>query len=206
MIGRRRSRIPLPPPEHTNRARVNDKIRAPQVRVIDENGQQVGILSSFEALQRAQAAGLDLVEVAPEAKPPVCRIQDFSKWLFEQQKKDRASKANAHKTDVKEIRLTPVTGQGDLDIKARHAREFLAEGHKISIQLRFRGRQMAHRELGHEMIMKFAAMLEDCAKMEQEPRQEGKSMNALLAPSKNPGLKPAASPQSATPNPVQTLG
>lgn len=180
MIGRRRSRIPLPLPENTNRARVNDKIRVPTVRLIDETGQQVGVISIQEALTKAQTAGLDLVEVSPDAKPPVCRIQDYSKFLFEQQKKDRVAKANAHKSDTKEVRLRPGTGQGDIDIKAKHAREFLAEGHKVSILLQFRGREMSHRELGIEMIRKFAAQLSDVAKMEQEPRQEGKRMFALL--------------------------
>ena len=184
MIGRRRSRAPLPPPEHANRARINDKIRVPQVRLIDEKGEQVGVVPTHEAIARAQAAGLDLVEVAAEAKPPVCKIQDFSKFLFEIQKKERAAKSNAHKTDVKEVRLRPGTDDGDLEVKAKHAREFLAEGHKVSLQLRFRGREMSHKELGVEMIRKFAGMLADVAKMEQEPRQEGRGMNALLSPSK----------------------
>ena len=184
MIGRRRSRIPLPPPEHANRARVNDKIRAMQVRLIDENGEQVGVVPVHDALSRAQAAGLDLVEVAADAKPPVCKIQDYSKFLFELQKKERVAKSNAHKTDTKEVRLRPGTGDGDLEIKAKHAREFLDEGHKVSLQLRFRGREMAHKDLGVEMIRKFALLLEDVAKLEQEPRSEGKSMNALLAPKK----------------------
>jgi translation initiation factor IF-3 len=182
LIGRRRSRIPPPPPEQQNRARINDKIRAPQVRLIDPEGQQLGVLTAAEALRKAQEFGLDLVEVAPEAKPPVCRIQDYSKFLFELQKKERAAKANAHKIDTKEVRLRPGTGDGDLKIKSDHAREFLAEGHKVSLQLRFRGRELAHKELGVEMIRKFAEMLEDCAKIEQEPRSEGKAMHALLVP------------------------
>jgi translation initiation factor IF-3 len=184
LLGRRRSRIPLPPPEHANRARVNDKIRAPQVRLIDEKGEQVGVVTVEEARSKALAAGLDLVEVAAEAKPPVCRIQDYSKYLFEQQKKERQAKANAHKADTKEVRLRPGTGDGDLDIKAKHAREFLAEGHKVAIMLQFRGRELSHKELGIEMIRRFSAMLSDVAKMEQEPRIEGKRMNALLAPTK----------------------
>ncbi len=185
MIGRRRSRIPLPLPENTNRARVNDKIRVPSVRLIDETGAQIGVVPIMEALSKAQAAGLDLVEVSPDAKPPVCRIQDYSKYLFELQKKERQAKANAHKSDTKEVRLRPGTGQGDIDIKAKHAREFLAEGHKVSILLQFRGREMSHRELGLEMIKKFAAQLADVAKMEQEPRQEGKRMFALLVAHKH---------------------
>jgi len=137
-----------------------------------------------EARQRAQTVGLDLVEVAAEAKPPVCRIQDYSKYLFEQQKKERQAKANAHKSDTKEVRLRPGTGDGDLDIKAKHAREFLDGGHKVAIMLQFRGRELSHKELGLEMIRKFSGMLQDIAKMEQEPRIEGKRMHALLAPTK----------------------
>ncbi len=184
MLGRRRSRIPLPPPEHANRARANDKIRSPQVRLIDDKGEQLGVVTVDDARARATAAGFDLVEVAPEAKPPVCRIMDFSKYVFELQKKERQAKAKAHKSETKEVRLRPGTGDGDLDIKAKHAREFLEEGHKVGIQLQFRGREMSHRELGIEMIRKFTAMLDDCAKMEQEPRMEGRRMNALLAPTK----------------------
>ncbi len=164
---------------------MNDKIRVPAVRLIDENGQQIGVVPIQEALNKALAAGLDLVEVSPDAKPPVCRIQDYSKYLFELQKKERQAKANAHKSDTKEVRLRPGTGQGDIDIKAKHAREFLAEGHKVSILLQFRGREMSHRELGLEMIKKFAAQLADVAKMEQEPRQEGKRMFALLVAHKH---------------------
>jgi translation initiation factor IF-3 len=184
LLGRRRSRIPLPPPEHANRARVNDKIRALSVRLIDEKGEQIGVVPIEEARQRATSAGLDLVEVAAEAKPPVCRIQDYSKFLFEQQKKERQAKANAHKSDTKEVRLRPGTGDGDLDIKAKHAREFLDGGHKVAIMLQFKGRELSHKELGLEMIRKFTTLLADIAKMEQEPRIEGKRMHALLAPTK----------------------
>jgi translation initiation factor IF-3 len=184
LIGRRRSRIPLPPPEHANRARINDKIRVPQVRLIGPDGEQIGIVTIAEALKRAQDAGFDLVEVAADAKPPVCKVQDYSKFLFELQKKERAAKSNAHKVETKEVRLRPGTGDGDLEIKSKHAREFLAEGHKVSLQLRFRGREMSHKELGVEMIRKFAALLADCAKIEQEPRSEGRGMNALLVPFK----------------------
>jgi translation initiation factor IF-3 len=184
LIGRRRSRIPVPPPEHQNRARINEKIRSPVVRLIDENGQQLGVMPVEEARTRAITAGHDLVEVAAEAKPPVCRIMDYGKYLFELQKKERQAKSHAHKTDTKEVRLRPGTGQGDLDIKVRHAREFLTEGHKVAILLQFRGREMSHRELGIEMIKRFAAAVEDLGKLEQEPRQEGKRMHALIAPSK----------------------
>ena len=182
MIGRRRSRIPIPPPEHANRARVNEKIRAPQIRLIDEKGEQVGVMTVEEARSRSITAGYDLVEVAPDAKPPVCRIMDYGKYLFELQKKERVAKAHAHKADTKEVRLKPFTGQGDFDIKVRHAREFMNEGHKVAILLQFRGRELAHRELGIAIIKRFAVALQDLGKMEQEPRLEGKRMHALIAP------------------------
>jgi translation initiation factor IF-3 len=187
LIGRRRSRIPLPPPEHEGRARYNEKIRSLQVRLIDEVGAQVGVVGTDEARAKATAAGLDLVEVAAEAKPPVCRIMDYSKYLFELQKKERQAKSKAHKTDTKEVRLRPGTGEGDLKIKAGHAREFLLEGHKIAILLQFRGRELSHRELGIEMIRRFSGMLEDLCKVESEPRLEGKRMHALLAPTAKKG-------------------
>jgi translation initiation factor IF-3 len=163
---------------------VNEKIKVPQIRLIDEHGAQLGVVSVEDARAKAQAVNLDLVEVSPEAKPPVCRIMDYGKYLFEQQKKDRQAKARAHKMDTKEVRLRPGTGEGDLEIKAKHAREFLEEGYKVGLQLQFRGREMSHKELGMEMIKRFTAMLADVAKMEQEPRMEGKRMTALLAPTR----------------------
>jgi translation initiation factor IF-3 len=181
LLGRRRSRIPVPPPD-TNRARVNEKIKVPSIRLIDEKGEAVGVVTVEDARARAAAVSLDLVEVAAEAKPPVCRIMDYGKYLFEQQKKERQSKSRSHKMDTKEVRLRPGTGEGDLEIKAKHAREFLAEGYKVGLQLQFRGRELSHKELGMEMIKKFTIMLADIAKMEQEPRMEGKRMTALLAP------------------------
>jgi translation initiation factor IF-3 len=156
----------------------------PNVRLIDEEGNQVGVVSVDDARTRASNAEMDLVEVAPNAKPPVCRIMDYGKFLFEQQKKDRAQKKKQTGLDQKEIRLRPGTGQGDMEIKAKHAREFLEEGHKVGIQLQFRGRERAHPEVAIEQIQKFAKMLEDIAKIEQMPKQEGRRMNALLAPTK----------------------
>jgi translation initiation factor IF-3 len=184
LIGRRRSRIPIPPPEQTGRARVNEKIKVPQIRLIDEKGEQVGVVTIEDGRARALAVSLDLVEVSPEAKPPVCRIMDYGKFLFEQQKKDRTQKTHSHRSESKEVRLRPGTGEGDLQIKAKHAREFLAEGYKVGLLLQFRGREMSHKELGIAMIQRFTKMLEDVAKMEQEPRMEGKRMNAMLAPRK----------------------
>lgn len=183
LLGRRRSRIPVPPPD-TNRARMNEKIKVPLIRLIDETGAQVGVVTVEEGRTRAQGVSLDLVEVSPEAKPPVCRIMDYGKFLFEQQKKDRQSKSHSHRSETKEVRLRPGTGEGDLEIKAKHAREFLEEGYKVGLQLQFRGRELSHKELGMQMIHRFTKMLEDIAKVEQEPKMEGKRMTALLAPKK----------------------
>jgi translation initiation factor IF-3 len=181
LLGRRRRGIPLPPPE-TNRARVNERIKVPQIRLIDEEGKQVGVVPTDDGRKRAVAAGLDLVEVAAEAKPPVCRIMDYGKFLFEQQKKDRAQKSHSHRSETKEVRLRPRTGGGDFDIKVKHAREFLVEGYKVGVHVQFRGRELSHKELGLEILQRFKIALEDIAKMEQEPRQEGRRMVALLAP------------------------
>lgn len=181
MLGRRRRGVPLPPPE-TNRARVNERIKVPQVRLIDEEGKQVGLVPSDEARKRAVAAGLDLVEVAADAKPPVCRIMDYGKFIFEQQKKDRAQKSHSHRSETKEVRLRPRTGGGDFDIKVKHAREFLDEGYKVGVHVQFRGRELSHKELGLAILERFKVALEDVAKIEQEPRQEGRRMVALLAP------------------------
>ncbi|MFW5882329.1 MAG: translation initiation factor IF-3 [Planctomycetota bacterium] len=177
-------RVPVPPPDN-NRARMNERIRVPQVLLIDEEGTKVGVVPTDQARSQAQAAEQDLVEVAPNARPPVCRIMDYGKYLFEQQKKDKVNKAKrSHANDTKEVRLRPGTGKGDMDIKAGKARKFIEEGYKVGIQLQFRGRERAHPEVAIAKIHEFAKMLEDIAKIERPPRQEGRRMNALLAPSK----------------------
>jgi len=181
---RRRLRAPIPPPEN-HRARINERIRIPTIRLIDQDGEQVGVVDTDEARSMAEKAELDLVEVAPQAKPPVCRIMDYGKYLFELQKKERAQRRKQAGSELKEVRLRPGTGKGDLDVKAKAAREFLATGHKVGLQLMFRGREQAHPEIGIEMIRKFAEMLEDVATVEQAPRKEGRRMNAVLAPLKS---------------------
>ena len=171
--------MPVPPPEQTTKARINEKIRVPQVLLIDQDGEKVGVISTDKARDMAQQAELDLVEVAAQARPPVCKIMDYGKFVFEQQKKERQQAKKQNNDNLKEVRLRPGTGQGDLDIKAQKAREFLAEGYKVGLQLLFRGRERAHPEVGVEMIKRFADMLSDVAKVEQEPRPEGRRMNAL---------------------------
>ena len=185
MRGRRRMKVPVPPPER-NRPRVNEQIRIPRIRLIDQNGEQFGEISVDDARKRAQEASLDLVEVAPNAKPPVCKIMDYGKYLFELQKKERQARKKQQVNESKEIRLRPGTGVGDMKIKVKHAKEFLEEGQKVVIQLQFRCREMAHRELGIEAIKKFVELLKEDDgpefKVEQEPKMEGRRMSAVIAP------------------------
>jgi translation initiation factor IF-3 len=169
------------------KARVNEKIRIPQIRLIDQNGGQVGVVSTDEARRMAREAELDLVEVAPMAKPPVCRIMDYGKFVFEQQKKDRIARKKQAVVSIKEVRLRPGTDSGDINIKAKQAREFLIDGDKVSIQLQFKGREQAHPELGVEMIKRFVALLADVSTVEQDPKKEGRRMTALLIPKKSSG-------------------
>ena len=173
-------RVPVPPPER-NRPRVNEQIRVPKVRLIGEDAEQVGEIGTDDARRRAAEAGLDLVEVAPNAKPPVVRIMDYSKHLFELQKKERQARKKQAGNESKEIRLRPGTGVGDMKIKVKHAKEFLADGQKVVIQLQFRGREMAHRELGIEAINTFIEMMGEGIKVEQAPRMEGRRMSSVIS-------------------------
>ena len=169
-------------PDNKNRLRVNRMIRFSPVRVIAPDGEQLGILAVDEAIAAAEARGLDLVEVAPMARPPVCRIMDFGKFKFEQAKAARAAKKKQRSIDLKEIKFRPGIDEHDFDFKTRHAREFLAEGNKVKVTMMFRGRQMAHPELGKEVLDRVAEVLCDVGKVEQEARLEGKNMTMLMTP------------------------
>lgn len=172
-----------PQPDATkNRMRVNRMIRISPVRVIAPDGEQMGILSVDEAIAQAEARGLDLVEVAPMARPPVCRIMDFGKFKFEQAKAARAAKKKQRNIELKEIKFRPGIDDHDFQFKTRHAHEFLAEGNKVKVTMMFRGRQMAHPELGREVLDRVAEQLADVGKIEQEARLEGKNMTMLMTP------------------------
>ena len=164
--------------------RINTRIRAETVRLIDESNNQVGIVKRDEAIDRAREAGLDLVEVAPTSDPPVCRIMDYGKWLYQQKRRLREShkKHQYHAGTLKEIRLRPETEKHDLDIKVNHAREFLEKGHKVQFTLLFRGRQMLHKERGYEMLEQIAESLQELAKIERPGRMSGRRMTLLLVP------------------------
>ncbi|MBL7223661.1 MAG: translation initiation factor IF-3 [Candidatus Brocadiae bacterium] len=176
---RRPDRKAAPPP---SRHRVNSQIRSPQVRLISDEGEQLGIKSLGDALAIATERTLDLVEVAPDATPPVCRLMDYGKYKYRQRKKQHDAKAHHHRVSTKEIRLHPKTHDHDLEFKARHARKLLALGDKIQVNVFFKGREMAHRELGYDVLTRFQVFLEDCTKVEQQSRIDGRRMTMILAP------------------------
>ena len=152
------------------------------MRVIGAEGEQVGILSRDEALAMAQEAGLDLVEIQPNGDPPVCRIMDFGKFKFEQQKKAHAARKKTKQVEIKELKFRPTTDDGDYNIKLRNLRRFLEEGDKVKVNIRFKGREMAHQELGMQMAARIEKDLADEVVIEQRPRLEGRQMIMMVAP------------------------
>lgn len=162
--------------------RVNRDIRAQQVRLIDENGQMVGVMSVPEALRMAEDRGLDLLEIAPNAQPPTCKIMDYGKYKYEEKKKAAASRKNQVIVVIKEIQMRPRTDQHDFETKMKHARRFLLDGDKVKVNLRFMGREMAHQETGLAVIHKAIEYVKDLAIVEAPPKTEGKNMFTMLAP------------------------
>ncbi|WP_112181579.1 MULTISPECIES: translation initiation factor IF-3 [Paraliobacillus] len=161
---------------------VNEKIRAREVRLIDSNGDQLGVKSRQEALEIAQTRELDLVLVAPTAKPPVCRIMDFGKFRFEQQKKEKEARKKQKIINLKEVRLSPGIEEHDFNTKLRNARKFLDKGDKVKVSIRFRGRAITHKELGQKVLVRMAEECKDLSTIEQRPKMEGRSMFLTLAP------------------------
>ncbi|WP_049822947.1 translation initiation factor IF-3 [Thermobaculum terrenum] len=164
--------------------RVNEKVRAREVRVIDEDGTQLGIMHPLAALDLARQKGLDLVEVAPNANPPVCRLMDYGKFRYEQTKKERESRKSQKQIVIKEVRLKPKIDVHDLQTKAKQARNFLEEGDKVKVTVQFRGREVVHPEIGQELVQRLMDLIGDAATIEQQPKLDGKNMTALLAPRK----------------------
>ncbi|WP_370650047.1 translation initiation factor IF-3, partial [Oscillochloris sp. ZM17-4] len=165
-----------------DRFRINNRIRAREVRLIDENGTQVGIVSVREAVALAEERGLDLVEVAPNAVPPVCRLLDYGKFRYEQSQKEREARKNQKQAELKQIRLMPKTDDHDMTVKANQARRFLLRGDKVKFNVRFRGREMAHPDIGRKMLEQIAEQLRDISVVEQKPLMEGRVLSLLLAP------------------------
>lgn len=161
---------------------VNESIRAREVRLIDSNGDQLGVKSRQEALEIAQTRNLDLVLVAPKAKPPVCRIMDYGKFRFEQQKKDKEARKKQKVINVKEVRLSPGIEEHDFNTKLRNARKFLDKGDKVKVSIRFRGRAITHKELGQKVLERMAEECKDLSTIEQRAKMEGRSMFMMLGP------------------------
>jgi translation initiation factor IF-3 len=166
-------------------ARRNDDITAPQVRVIDAEGEQAGVMGIRQALAMAEESGLDLVEIAPNGEPPVCRIMDYGKFKFEQAKKASVAKKKQKNVQVKEVKFRPGTEEADYQVKLRNVRRFLEEGDKVKLTLRFRGREMAHKELGAQMLKRIETELAEEITVEQFPRLEGRQMVMMIAPKKH---------------------
>jgi translation initiation factor IF-3 len=165
-----------------DRTRVNEQIRISPVRLIGPDGEQIGIVPIDEARRAAEERGLDLVEVAAMARPPVVKVMDYGKYRFEQAKAARLAKKKQHVIHLKEVKYRPGVSDHDFDFKTRHARRFLQDGNKVKLTMMFRGRQVTHPELGREVLLRVFAELDDVAKVEMHPKLEGKNMTMVLAP------------------------
>lgn len=162
--------------------RINHDILAAHVRLVDANGEMVGVLSKQDAIKRAQEAGLDLVEVSPNAEPPVCKILDYGKFKYEQQKKKAEAKKNQKVIEVKEIQLRPMIDEHDLSVKCKAVERFLGEGNKVKVTMRFRGRELSHQEIGIALLERVRTQFESIAKVDHAPKLEGRQMIMILAP------------------------
>ncbi|NOT35504.1 MAG: translation initiation factor IF-3 [Candidatus Eisenbacteria bacterium] len=183
--------------------RINERIRVPQVRVIGEDGSQVGVVATRDALAMAQAKGLDLVEVSPTARPPVCRIMDYGKYKYEQNRRARKARKNQHVMQLKEVKMRPKIDDHDYGFKMDHAREFLGERDKVKFTIMFRGREMAHQEIGHRLVEKIVSELADVAQVEQHARSEGRTLTLVMAPKpqQQQQQQPKAAPKIENPEP-----
>ncbi|HVZ07560.1 translation initiation factor IF-3 [Rhodopila sp.] len=172
----------MPAPPTREGPRVNEEIRIPQVRLIDQEGEMLGVMSSREAQQRAYAVGLDLVEISPNAEPPVCKILDFGKFKYEQQKKKNEAKKKQKVIEIKEIKVRPNIDENDYQVKMRAMKSFIEEGDKVKVTLRFRGREMAHQDIGVRVLERIRAEMDATSKVEQMPRMENRQMVMVLSP------------------------
>src|SRR5580700_11937000 len=169
-------------PQRGPQIRINQRIRVPEVRVIAESGEMLGVMPTNEALRRAQEKGLDLVEVNPKAEPPVCKILDFGKFKYDEKKKAREAKRKQNVVEIKEIKLRPKTDDHDLDFKVRAARRFLEAGHKVKFTVRFRGREITHPEKAQEQLTYITQQTEDLSNIETRPMMEARAMTVVIAP------------------------
>ncbi|QUS37136.1 translation initiation factor IF-3 [Falsirhodobacter algicola] len=174
------------PPTRDTGPRTNERIRAPEIRLIGADGENVGVVTPARALAMAEDAGLDLVEISPNAEPPVCKIMDFGKFKYEQQKREAEARKKQHIIEIKEVKFRPGTDTHDYDVKMRSVLRFLGEGDKVKVTLRFRGREMAHQELGLELLNRVAADVNEAeaGKVEAMPKLEGRQMVMMIGPAK----------------------
>ncbi|MBF0163767.1 MAG: translation initiation factor IF-3 [Magnetococcales bacterium] len=182
--GNRDNRERPAPQVQTDNTRINEQIRVPEVRLIDEKGEQVGVVTTYEAMRRATEAGQDLVEVAPEARPPVCKIMDYAKFKYQKSVRERLARKKQVRIEIKEIKFRPGTDTHDFDVKLRSMRKFLEDGDKVKCTLRFRGREMAHQDLGLALLKRVEEAVADLAKVEQVPKLMGRQITMVVAPSK----------------------
>ncbi len=164
---------------------INEQIRDKEIRLIGEHGEQLGIMSAKEAYFKAQDAGLDLIKIAPTAKPPVCKIADYGKYKYEQLRREKEAKKRQKEIEVKELRLSPNIDDNDLNTKANQAKKFLSKGDKLKVSLRFRGREMAHVGSNSQVLDKFIELVADVGVIEKAPKLEGRNMSVTIAPKKN---------------------
>jgi translation initiation factor IF-3 len=161
---------------------LNEEIRDSEVRLIGSSGEQLGIMSADEALKIADGQGLDLVKISPQANPPVCKLMDYGKFRFEQSKREKEARKNQHIVEIKEVRMSPGIDVGDFNTKLKNAQKFLSEGNRVKVSVRFRGREMAHTEIGRDLLLRFAEQASETATLEKDPKMEGRSMSIFLAP------------------------
>lgn len=162
--------------------RINERIRCPEIRLIGAEGENVGVVTPAQALQMAEEAGLDLVEISPNATPPVCKIMDFGKFKYEQQKKEAEARKKQKIIEIKEVKFRPGTDKHDYDVKMRSVLKFLGNGDKVKVTLRFRGREMAHQDLGRQLLEQIATDITEFGKIENMPKMEGRQMVMMIGP------------------------
>ena len=172
----------MPAPPNRDGPRVNEEIRVPQVRLIDQDGEMLGVMSARDAIQRAYAVGLDLLEISPNADPPVCKILDFGKFKYEQQKKKNEAKKRQKVIEIKEVKVRPNIDENDYQVKLRAMKSFIEEGDKVKVTLRFRGREMAHQDIGVKVLERIRGDLDGTTKVEQMPKMENRQMVMVLTP------------------------
>ena len=161
---------------------LNEDIRDSEIRLIGSTGEQLGIMSAAQAQRIADEQGLDLVKISPQAPPPVCKLMDYGKFRFEQGKREKEAKKNQHVVEIKEIRMSPGIDVGDFNTKLKNAQKFLADGNRVKVSVRFRGREMAHTDIGKDLLVRFAEQCAEVATLDKEPKLEGRSMSIFLSP------------------------